>query len=314
MISVCMLAAAGIAAPAAPQDPQGVFRGGVQTVAIYATVIDRSGRLVPNLDREHFEIYDDGKLQPLTLFKSDVQPVTVVVMLDVSGSMTLNIELLKQAAEQFAIRLLPSDRARIGSFSELIQLSPVFTNNRDDLIRVLHEDVGFGNGTFLWDALDVSMTALSRETGRRVVLIFTDGDDEKSVKTNFDQVLARAESEGFMIYAIGLHSVIPALRMNTKPDRHLRQLADATGGGYFELLHTADLNTTFTRVADELHRQYVLGFSPAVLDGRAHALEVRVKVEGMSARARRSYVASKTGGSGVPQVPQVPGFRGSGGH
>jgi hypothetical protein len=95
-------------------------------------------------------------------------------------------------------------------------------------------------------------------------------------------------------------------------------LADATGGGYFELLHTADLNTTFTRVADELHRQYVLGFSPAALDGRTHALDVRVKVEGMSARARKSYVASKSG-SGVPEVPgfrgsEVPAFRRSGGH
>jgi VWFA-related protein len=302
VISVCLLAAS---LAAAGQDPQGVFRGGVQTVAIYATVTDATGRLVPNLEREHFEIYDDGKLVPMTVFRSDVQPVTVVVMLDTSGSMTLNIELVKQAAEQFVIRLLPDDHARIGSFSDNIRLSPLFTSDRDELIRLLHTDIQYGNPTYLWDALDVSMDALSHATGRRVVLIFTDGEDDKSVKMNFDQVLARAETEEFMIYAIGLHSVIPALGLSTKPDRHLRLLSDATGGGYFELLRTSDLNSTFTRVADELHRQYVLGFSPKVLDGRTHLLDVRVKVEGMTARTRKSYLAKS--GSEVPPLDLARG-------
>ena len=293
-LSVCALTAVVLAAPPVPQDRQGVFRGGTQTVAIYATVVDSAGRLVPNLEQEHFEVYDDGKLQNLTLFKSDVQPVTVVVMLDTSGSMTLNIELLKQAAEQFVIRLLPDDRARVGSFSDDIRLSPLFTGDRDDLIRILHEDIRYGNPTYLWDAIDLSMTALSKATGRRVVLIFTDGDDEKSVKTNFDQVLARAETEEFMVYAIGLRSNLPALGLHTRPDRHLRLQADATGGGYFELTRTADLNTTFTRVADELHRQYVLGFPAESLDGLTHKLDVRVKVAGMTVRARKTYLASKT--------------------
>src|SRR5262245_57690372 len=112
---VVALAVAG--AVLAGQDKQGVFRRDVQTVAIYATVLDAAGRLVPDLEREHFEVYDDGKLQPLTVFRSDVQPVSVVVMLDTSGSMTMNIDLLKVAAEQFVIRLHPDDLARIGSFS-----------------------------------------------------------------------------------------------------------------------------------------------------------------------------------------------------
>ena len=91
---------------------------------IYATVTDSSGRLVPDLEQKHFEVFDDGKPQEITLFKSDVQPITVVVMLDTSGSMTANLELLKQSAEQFVIRLLPEDKARIGSFSDKIIISP----------------------------------------------------------------------------------------------------------------------------------------------------------------------------------------------
>src|SRR5262249_42070642 len=89
--------------PTVPQ--QGVFRGGVQTVAIYATVTDTSGHLVTDLEQKHFEVFDDGKPQEISLFKSDVQPITVVVMLDTSGSMTSNFELLKQSAEQFVIRM-----------------------------------------------------------------------------------------------------------------------------------------------------------------------------------------------------------------
>ncbi len=234
-----------------------VFRSSTQTVPIYCTVTDSTGRLVPDLQQADFEIHDNLQVQPIDVFKSDTQPITVVVMLDTSGSMTQSLELLKVAAERFVLRLLPDDKARIGSFSDKIILSPQFTSDRDELIRILHDDIQFGNPTYLWDAIDVSMTALSHEKGRRVVLIFTDGEDETSKRMNFDRVLARAEAEDFMIYAIGLESHV--LGTVTKPDKHLRQLANETGGGYFELKQTADLDSTFTRVADELHRQYVLG-------------------------------------------------------
>src|SRR5262245_32568107 len=269
-------------------EPQGqVFRTTSRTVAVYATVTDGTGRLVPDLEQKHFEIYDNGKLQPLTIFKSDVQAITVVTMLDTSGSMTLNLELLKVAAERFVLRLLPDDRARIGSFSDKILLSPQFIGDRDELVRILRSHIQYGNPTFLWDAIDRSLDALTPETGRRVVLVFTDGDDTGSRTTNFKGVLTRAMNEDFMVYAIGLQSEIPATRTITRPDRRLRELSEQTGGGYFELTRAADLNTTFTRVADELHRQYVIGFDPEKLDGLLHKLEVRVKIPGMNVRARK---------------------------
>jgi VWFA-related protein len=143
------------------------------------------------------------------------------------------------------------------------------------------------------------MSALANETGRRVVLIFTDGEDQRSQRNDFDKVLARAQQQDFMVYAIGLQSQI--LGQTTRPDRNLRRLAEQTGGGYFELRRTADLNSTFTRVADELHRQYVLGFEPENLDGTVHRLDVRIKVEGMTARARRSYVAAPSGSTAAPR-------------
>jgi len=285
-----------VLAPVVFAKQQGVFRGGVQTVPIYATVTDKSGRLVPDLAEEHFEIYDNDKPQKIAFFRSDVQPVSVVVSLDTSGSMTLNLELVKDGAESFILRLLPQDRARLAAFDDKLQMMPMFTSNRDDLVRYLHTEVQFGNGTRLWDAVDLAVTALSKETSRKVILLLTDGDDTASSRGR-DDVLHRAQVDDIMIYGIGLHSRYRGgpggSWTESRPDRGLRKVAEETGGGYFELLRTADLNSTFTRVADELHRQYVLGFSPELLDNKLHKLDVRVKVPGMIARARKSYLASK---------------------
>jgi Ca-activated chloride channel family protein len=269
--------------------PQQLFKSGVETVAVYATVTDKDGLLVRDLQQSDFHIYDNGKLQQTTLFKSDVQPVTVMVTLDTSGSMTMSFDLLKDAAEAFVIRLLPEDRARIMNFDDKLVISPAFTNNTDDLVRYIHEDIDYGNGTKLWDAVADSMERLKTIEGRRAVLLFTDGDDTTSRVHSLDDVLKRAESEDIMIYSVGLESHI--LGEVTKPDKGIRKLAEATGGGYFLLTKAADLNATFTRVADELHRQYVLGFTPQVADGKLHNLQVRVSQLGMTARARNTYLA-----------------------
>jgi Ca-activated chloride channel family protein len=261
-------------------------------VPIYATVTDTNGRLVPDLERGDFEVYDNGRRQDLTLFENVVQAISVVVMLDTSGSMTMHLDLLKQAATQFVIRLLPEDKARVGSFSDRnkIKISPPeFTNNRDELMRALREDLQFGNPTALWDATDRSMDALTGIDGRRVVLVFTDGGDNHSDRSQ-KHVLSRAQAEEFMIYAIGLRSRVRGQGV-TQPDKGLRKVADETGGGYFELERTDELNSTFTRVAQELHSQYVLGFSPQTLDGKIHNLDVRVTRPGLVARARKSYIA-----------------------
>ena len=283
------VAALGLSAALAGQQ-QPTFKSGTRTVPVYATVTDAAGRLVPDLVREDFEVWDNGKPVPLTIFDNAVQPISVVVMLDTSGSMTMNFDLLKEAATQFAIRLLPADKARIGSFSDKIRIKPAdFTSDRDELIRILRDEIDYGNPTRLWDATDAGMTALKDVEGRRVVLVFTDGADTMSDRSQGD-VLARARDGEFLIYAIGLRSQLRGQGV-TQPDPGLRKVAEETGGGYFELGRTDELNSTFTRVASELHSQYVLGFSPTTLDGKVHTLEIKVKRPGLVARARKSYVA-----------------------
>ena len=272
---------------------QPTFRTGARTVALYATVTDAQKRLVPDLTQEDFEILDNEKPQTVELFINEVQPITVVVMLDTSASMTGNLKLLEQAAEQFLLRLLPKDKGLVGAFNDKIEFFPAtFTGDRDTLIRSLG-DLDFGNPTRLYDAIASSMDRLHNIDGRRVVLVFTDGADTNS-RTDMGSVLEQARLNEVMIYAIGLRTDYfnGSRQVRSKPDSGLKRLAEETGGGYFELDKTSDLAPTFTRVAQELHSQYVLGFTPTMLDGKVHRITVRTKKMGMMVRARRSYVAS----------------------
>jgi Ca-activated chloride channel homolog len=294
-LGVVVCAAAVLAGrPAAQNQP---FRSGTHTVPVYVTVIDSERRLVPGLLEEDFEVYDNGKPQRLTQFDNSSMPISAVVMLDTSGSMTLSIDLVKKAAEQFIIRLLPHDKAMIGAFNDKIQLLPEsgFTNDRDRLVAQLKE-LDFGYPTRLYDAIYQSLAALRPLEGRKVVVVFTDGDDNAS-KLGRNDTTDRARDEDVMVYSVGLESEYfnGQNRVRSSPDRGLKKISEETGGGYFHLKKTDELGATFTRVAQELHSQYLLGFSPAVLDGKIHRLEVKVKKPGLTPRARRTYVASAEG-------------------
>ncbi|MGD9904225.1 MAG: VWA domain-containing protein [Vicinamibacterales bacterium] len=287
--AACLLTASAVAVATAQQP---MFRSGVRTVPVYATAVDGGGRLVSDLEESEFEVLDNGKPVTISSFSNEPQPFTAVVMLDTSASMTEHLKLLNQAAEQFLLRLLPVDRAQVGAFNDKLQLSGEFLSDRDALIAALDE-LQFGNATRLWDALAFSLDALKGVDGRRVVLLFTDGDDTGS-RVRFGDAQARARDEEVMVYTIGLsvNYFNGVRRVQTRPDRSLRRIAEETGGGHFELQKSDLLASTFTRVSQELRSQYLLAFTPEALDGKVHKLEVRVKRPGITVRARRSYTAS----------------------
>ena len=369
------------------------LHGAVHTVSVYASVVDATGRLVTGLTKDDFVVLDDGKPQDVTVFTGDIQPITIVVMLDRSGSVTQQYTHVRDAAEQFISHLGDDDRARIGSFSSSVRIDPeVFTSDKNELVRILHEDLQGPGPTPLWNAAASAMTALQGENGRRVVLVFTDGYDNplnSHIRTSLDDIRSRSRAEDVMLYGIGLAIAcapapratpattalrslfassrplfqgrggggrggmggmgrgraipqgprlpggigIPRLPMPipqrppviphgpgtggvdphggdpahgkpvpnakadgpcevTEPDPGLREVALDSGGGYFELHATDDLADTFARVADELHRQYLLGFTPLTLDGRTHRLEVQLRDTTLTVRARKTYVAS----------------------
>ncbi len=291
--------------------PQTSFHAGVEIVPVYATVTDADGRLVPNLTKADFEIRDSGQRQPIALFSNDIQPITIIIMMDRSGSMMPRSDIVEHAAEEFVARLLPADRARIGDFSSAIRIHPsTFVSDPQALVHILRSDLQTDdNGPSpIWTALDRSVMAIAGEPGRRVVLAFTDGHDEpgpEQMHVDFKTLRQDALANEVMVYSIGVPAEVPTgpvAYFNGRtfgggmkfepPDKHLRQLADATGGGYLAFDWAQNLNTVFTQVADELHHQYLLGFTPRKLDGKTHTIALNVAGANLKVRARPSYVAA----------------------
>ena len=276
--------AAGLACLVAA--PSAQFKSSVSTVAVWATVSDGKGRLAYDLERDDFKILDNGVEREITFFSNDPQHLTVTLMLDMSGSMMSRFLKVRESTERFINVMLPGDRAQIGSFGDEIAISPLLTGDKAVLTRVLHEELWPSGATPLWNAVDAAMTALRAETGRRVVLMLTDGADSCDFPDCFDygDVRKRATREDFMVYAIAMDE--------RGIGAELTELTDLTGGGHFELGRDDNLTATFEHVAEELRHQYMLGFVPAS-DGKEHKLEVQVRRDGMRARARKTYQAAR---------------------
>src|SRR5882672_1982988 len=176
VLTIGLAALAAQSSTGAQQSQQPTFRSGAKTVAVYATVAEKDGRLITNLTRDAFEIRDNGKPQPLTVFSTEVQPVSVVMMLDRSGSMRGNTRLVEQAAEAFVRNLGQGDAARIGTFADRIVIQPEgFTSDQSTLLRILRSDLPVTGPTPLWNAIDQAIAALKEREGRKVVLVFSDG-------------------------------------------------------------------------------------------------------------------------------------------
>lgn len=297
-VVVVLLAVAGatVAAqqtpPARPPQPapQQTFRGGVRAVPVYATVTDGAGGFVTDLTKDDFEIKDNGKVQTITGFTTDLQPITTMVVMDGSGSMLSAFNAVIDGANAFIIRMLPTDRTRIASFADQIWMSPSYTDNRDALLDFMRNqfNLRMGNETRLWDAVDQAVLDLGTQEGRRIVLVFSDGYDTTSA-LGAGTVQNDAVPRDVTIYAIAMWTGRGSA--STRPSASLERLAQETGGGFYELRETDEMNSTFTKIALELHQQYLLAFEPQTLDGKVHKLDVRVKQQGAKVRARRSYLA-----------------------
>jgi VWFA-related protein len=279
--SIALAAATAVLSGARPQ----VFRVDVHTVAVYATVTDARGALVPDLTAADFEIDDNGKRQAFAVFTSDLQPITVAILLDRSPSVFPIAARARAAVSEFTRRLLPDDRACLGTFSHVVSLNPTLTSDHDALLRHLGDEAPWPAGTAVWDAIEAARGALEHEGGRRVILIVSDAEDNCS-RVDIDQVRLRLQQDAVMVYAVGVRG------REGLDTTEIGALARATGGWCFELKPADDLAATAQRIADELHRQYVLGFSPQALDDKVHRIDVKVTTRGLTVRARRSYVAS----------------------
>ncbi|MGE0705228.1 MAG: VWA domain-containing protein [Vicinamibacterales bacterium] len=306
-----MAAVALAASTAAGWQQEPTFKGGSDAVRVFVTVTDDDGRLVTNLTRDSFSIRDEGRPQPITIFDNTPQPIRLVVMLDVSGSMAGNLPLLRGAADQLFSRLFDDDGARVGTFGDDVVISSTFTRDAGELRQALPASIDQNAPTPLWRALDEAMNTFDDESDERrpVLLVLSDGKDSGPIAfrqryVSQVEVIDRARTDGVMVYAIGMRSrggrpVQPGFgrgglqEMLTAdlPDPGLARVAEETGGGYTEIDARDNLGAAFARVADELHSQYLLGFEPPRRDGDVHEIDVRLTDRDLEPRARKSYVA-----------------------
>jgi VWFA-related protein len=312
-IATIACAVAVLGATPLPQDAQRpVFRAGRDVVRVFATVTDRDGRLVTTLDQPDFEVRDEGTPQPITQFDNTPQPLRLVVMLDVSGSMEGNAPLLRAAASQLFGRLMKEDVVRVGSFGKAVTISEAFTSDVRELTAALPASIAPDAPTPLWRALEAAMDAFAADDDRRkVVLVLSDGKDSGPIgsrqrPSSQADVIDRAREEDVMIYAVGMRSRsrnrppapvgmgpggLQPLVLGDLPDPGLARVAEETGGGYIEIRAGQDLGEAFAAVADELHTQYLLAFTPPKRDGKVHDVSVRVTRGGLKTRAKKTYVA-----------------------
>jgi len=306
----CLAAVAFAGAAAGGQQP--TFRAGSEAVRVFVTVTEKSGRLVPALTQDRFEVRDEGKPQPITQFDNTPQPIRLIVMLDVSTSMEGNLPLLRAAAQELFGRLREDDVARIGTFGKDVTISPTFTRDVAALNAALPTFIAPDAPTPLWRGLDEAIGAFGKEgETRKVILVLSDGKDSGPIgfrqrPSSQADVIDRATREDVMIYAVGMrsrstHSRPPVMGPGSlqdalladMPDPGLARVAEETGGGYTEIRSGQDLGSAFAAVADEIHAQYLLAFAPPKRDGKVHAINVRMTQGGLKARARKSYVAPK---------------------
>lgn len=261
----------------------------VDVIQITAVVTDGGGRFVRGLTREDFRVFDDGTAQPITHFGSENIPLELVAALDVSSSMRDSIATVKQAAKRFLAELSPSDQVTVLAFNENI-----FTPARratDPATRVRAVDrLGAWGGTALYDAVIRAIEILGRQSGRRAVVLFSDGDDQSS-HAALDAAIRTTEGSDATIYAIGLGRAVKAPTLQ----KLLEQIASVSGGRAFFTDDASRLDGVFGEVLEDLRHQYLLSY-PAPDNRRDdgwHTIRVEVAGGRHTVRARQGYRLSR---------------------
>ena len=254
-------------------------------VSVPVSVIDRQGKYVVDLQQKDFRIYEDGVEQLITNFSNIDQPFSVVLLMDTSGSTASFLGQMKGAAKSFVEQLRPVDKVQPIYFHG--EIKPLTTKSINDP-NLLSAAIGqmspgpINMGTRLYDAVDFALGVLRPVSGRKAVILFTDGENTWG-KATMKSTLHEAEESDIIIYTLQ-YGDPPA-------QKYLQQLAERTGGRYFMAADVNKIKSSFAEVAEELRRQYVLGYHPIDLAQRGQERSIRVKVnrQRVGVRARRSY-------------------------
>src|SRR5712691_9395952 len=325
-------------------DAGDVIRVNTTLVTIPVSVMDRDGKYIPNLSKKDFRLWEDGVEQDVAFFASVEKPFSVALVLDTSGSTRFRLEDMQDAAITFVNQLRPDDRVMVVSFDDNVRVLTDFTSDRYRLRDAIRR-TRTGDGTKLYDAIDLVMNQrLNRISGRKAIVLFTDGVDTTSRHASYASNVRDAEELDALIYPVQYDTYMDMSggnggggwpgsgRMPSSPvgvliqilgginrggrgpinggggpgtsrhdyevaNRYLHDLADKTGARSYQADSTQNLSYAFGNVAEELRRQYSLGYYPTrpAQAGERRQIRVRVNQPNLAIRTRDSYVFNPAG-------------------
>jgi VWFA-related protein len=320
-----------------------VLRVNTSLVTVPVSVMDRYGKYIPDLKRQDFRIFDQGVEQKIAYFATIDQPFTVALVMDTSNSTHFKLEDIQNAAIVFVNQLQPHDRVLVISFDDSIKVLTEATSDRDVLARAIRK-TKTGGGTRLYDAVHtVLRKKLSSIEGRKAIVLFTDGVDTTSRSASFSSTLREAQESDGAIYSVSYDTsadVGPMIGQIPTPGTHpnisigipgwpganggrggypgsganlpeyrlaseyLHELSYTTGGRYLRGDSLSDVSSAFTEIADELRRQYSIGYYPRPVGqpGQVRKIKVTVNKPDIAVKARDSYIyaANKTDDKQAP--------------
>lgn len=303
--------------------PETTFKVNVNLVSLYFTVRDKHNGLIPTLSKSDCSIYEDSQLQTIKNFSAETDlPLTLGILLDTSGSQTNVLPLEQQSGSEFLHQILrEKDQAFVVTFDVDVDLAQDFTNNVDELSQALNKaeintaggngaggvpGIGQGpfptqgtpKGTLLYDAVaEASKDKLSMATGRKALILLTDGEDEGSI-TKPNQAIEAAQKANAIIYVIliadrGFYGGYMG-GFGYTGDMQMRKLADATGGRVIDVGNNGKkLEDAFAQIEQELRTQYLASYTPTdtKLDGGYRKVNIVCKGDGLKVQARKGYYA-----------------------
>jgi Ca-activated chloride channel homolog len=286
-------------APAAPEPPVKPFtlEVNVDVVSVTAVVFDKSGKFVRGLGPKDVELLENGAHQDVSYFReassqgdaAERVPLSVVLVLDTSGSMKDNIHFLQEAVLNFVYKLEEVDNALVVSFNESVKGSAEFTGDTNRLELFVEGLQAYG-GTSLYDAIHYSLGRIKDQPGRKALVVFTDGADTTSTMSD-REVVDYARAVEATVYTIGFKG---SGMLASSPRGFLRKISSETGGQFFAPDKVGELIKVFNAISEELKNHYLLAYNPTrPADGSWREITLKVNRPGADVRVRKGYFALK---------------------
>jgi VWFA-related protein len=258
----------------------------VDVVQVTVTVMDDNGRFVRNIPRSAFRISEDGRPQTITNFLSEDVPLELMSAVDISGSMTTAMPKLKLAVKEFLGAVPARDEVTLLGFNDSVFALTRKTTNPAERVRAVDRLAPWG-ATALYDVIARSVDMLGRQTGRKAIVVFSDGEDQGS-RVALDDVERRLQASDVTLYMIGQGRGVSHEGLR----KIMQRLAVPTGGRVFTTDSIDQLQSAFAELLDELSNQYLLGYQPTNSKRDDTWREIKVEVAGHSnVRARQGYRA-----------------------